>query len=179
MRTPSFIEGDWWPDPLPHNVVFHEGAHLQSGSSFMHHASAMEPAVSVGHDTGIYDAFFELGPRGQVTIGAWCTIAGSVFATNGPVVVGDHCLMSYGVVVGDSHFAAPPEVRSDSRASAPIVIGDNVWISARATILPGIEIGEGAIIGAGTIVTSDVPAFAIVAGDPTRVAAWAKQQQPA
>ncbi|MBL9156704.1 MAG: acyltransferase [Verrucomicrobiales bacterium] len=48
----------------------------------------------------------------------------------------------------------------------PVKIGDHVWIGYRAIILPGIEIGEGAVVGAGAVVTKDVPPFTIVAGNP-------------
>ncbi|MDF2116076.1 DapH/DapD/GlmU-related protein [Roseiarcaceae bacterium H3SJ34-1] len=51
----------------------------------------------------------------------------------------------------------------------PVIIGDRVWIGYRAIVLPGVEIGEGAVIGAGSVVTRNVPAFAIVAGSPAKV----------
>ena len=50
----------------------------------------------------------------------------------------------------------------------PIAIGVNVWIGGGAILLPGIRIGEGAIIGAGSVVTRDVPAGATVSGNPAR-----------
>lgn len=51
----------------------------------------------------------------------------------------------------------------------PVVIGDDVWIGARVIILPGVCVGRGAIIGAGAVVTKDIPEFAIVAGNPARI----------
>ncbi|MCC1498218.1 CatB-related O-acetyltransferase [Alcanivorax sp. 1008] len=51
----------------------------------------------------------------------------------------------------------------------PIVIGNDVWIGAGSKILSGVRVGDGAIIGAGTIVTRDVPAFSVVGGNPGRV----------
>ena len=51
----------------------------------------------------------------------------------------------------------------------PVVIGDDVWIAARAIILPGVTIGKGSIIGAGAVVTKDVPEYAVVGGNPARV----------
>jgi acetyltransferase-like isoleucine patch superfamily enzyme len=52
---------------------------------------------------------------------------------------------------------------------APIVIGRKVWLGAAATVLPGVTIGDGAIVGAGAVVTKDVPANAIVAGVPAKL----------
>jgi len=56
-----------------------------------------------------------------------------------------------------------------ARPSKGIEVGPNVWLGTRATILDGIEIGEGAIVGASAVVTEDVPPFSVVAGIPARV----------
>lgn len=50
-----------------------------------------------------------------------------------------------------------------------VIIGNNVWIGDKATILPGVSIGDGAIIGANSVVTKDIPAFAVVAGNPAKI----------
>jgi acetyltransferase-like isoleucine patch superfamily enzyme len=52
---------------------------------------------------------------------------------------------------------------------APVVVGDRAWLSFRCTVLPGVTIGEGAVVAAGAVVTKDVPSFAIVAGVPAVV----------
>jgi maltose O-acetyltransferase len=51
----------------------------------------------------------------------------------------------------------------------PVIIGDDVWIGTRAIIMPGISVGKGAIIGASSVVTKDVPEYAIVCGNPAKV----------
>ena len=51
----------------------------------------------------------------------------------------------------------------------PVIIGDDVWIGGRVIILPGVTIGNGAIVGAGAVVTRDVPEYAIVGGVPAKV----------
>lgn len=56
-----------------------------------------------------------------------------------------------------------------AKDAPPVVIADDVWIGTRTIILPGITINKGAIIGAGSVVTHDVPAFAICAGNPARI----------
>lgn len=53
--------------------------------------------------------------------------------------------------------------------SAPVVIEDDVWLGARVIVLPGIRIGRGAVVGAGAIVTKDVPPYAVCVGNPARI----------
>ena len=50
-----------------------------------------------------------------------------------------------------------------------VIIEDDVWIGARVTILPGVHIGKGSVLGAGSVITSDVPPYAVVGGNPARV----------
>ena len=57
----------------------------------------------------------------------------------------------------------------------PVIIGDDVWIGARVIILPGVKIGNGAIIGAGSVVTKDVPDYAIVGGNPAEIKKYRKE----
>ena len=61
-----------------------------------------------------------------------------------------------------------PQSPDFSDCGGDVVIGDRAWIGYRAIILPGVKIGEGAVVGAGAIVTKDVEAFSIVAGNPAR-----------
>ena len=62
-----------------------------------------------------------------------------------------------------------PNDDGHATAGAPVHIEDHVWIAARATILPGVTLGRGAVVAAGAVVTKDVPPLAIVAGVPARV----------
>lgn len=62
-----------------------------------------------------------------------------------------------------------PQCPDFSLRGGDVVIGDHAWIGYRALILPGITIGEGAVVGAGATVTKDVPPYAIVAGNPARI----------
>lgn len=62
-----------------------------------------------------------------------------------------------------------PMCKQGVQKEKPVYIGDDVWIGSRVTILPGCHIGNGAVIGAGSVVTRDVPDYAIAAGNPVRV----------
>ena len=59
----------------------------------------------------------------------------------------------------------------------PVVISDDVWIGARVTILPGAKIGKGVIVGAGAVVTGEIPDYAVIGGVPARVIKYRNQQK--
>jgi NDP-sugar pyrophosphorylase family protein len=96
-----------------------------------------------------------------------------VFADS--ITIGKHCLLAGGVSVRDlDGHPIDARLRREHRPTPcegiqPVVIGNDVWIGAGATILKGVTIGDRAIVGAGAVVTSDVPADAIVAGNPARI----------
>ena len=91
----------------------------------------------------------------------------------GPVTIGRDVMMGPRcVVLATSHEFADVDVPMNQQgfsAPRPIVIGDDVWIGAGSTVLPGVTIGSGSIIGAGSVVTRDVPAYSVAAGNPARV----------
>ncbi len=68
-----------------------------------------------------------------------------------------------------THPVDPALRRAKFEAAEPIVIGDNVWLGGGALILPGVTIGENCVVGAGAVVTRDVPANVVVAGNPARI----------
>ncbi len=185
MNVSLRLDHDWCPNPLPSNVEIGERSWLYSSFAFVHYRSRRSCGVRIGHDSGIYiGSYFDLGPRGEVDIGNYCTIAGPIISTNSRVVIGDYALVSFHVVIADSFAAVPPEDvgsgSDDSRPSTPpiaIVIGENAWIGARAVLLAGARIGESAIVGAATVVDFEVPPYAIVAGNPARVVGWARPDQ--
>ena len=93
---------------------------------------------------------------------------GCHFQDQGGITLGDDCLIGHNVVFATlNHFIEPSE-RASLRP-APIVLGKNVWVGSSSTILQGVTIGDNAIIAAGSVVTKDVPANAIVGGVPARL----------
>jgi acetyltransferase-like isoleucine patch superfamily enzyme len=89
-------------------------------------------------------------------------------AATGLVSIGADCLIGTHVSIIDNAFHELAE-RHQTPSPKPVIIGNDVWIGNRAIILPGVTIGEGAVVGAGSVVTRDVPARAVVAGNPARV----------
>lgn len=170
------LSHDWFPAPLPTNVVLGEGSWLYSSYAFRHYQSREPIGLQVGCDTGLYDGtFFELGPRGNVQIGDYCSLVGVILASNGRVSIGDYALFAHEVVIAEHDYWVPhraagsgpkrPAVAAEHR----VTIGENVWIGARANLIGNVAIGDNAVIGAAALVTEDVPANAIFAGNPGRV----------
>ena len=85
------------------------------------------------------------------------------------VTIGSGCTFSWEVQVLDNDFHAITVDGVQQPKTAPVVIGDRVWVGTRAVILKGVTIGDGAIVAAGAVVNKDVPAGAIVAGIPAKV----------
>jgi len=108
----------------------------------------------------------EVGDR--VQIGAGCQ-----FMIGGQVVLGDDVLLGPEVAFVDTNHRwnrlDVPIKEQGFAAPRPIFVGKGAWIGLRATILPGVHIGEGAIVGAGAVVMRNVAAYAIVIGNPAHV----------
>ena len=113
--------------------------------------------------------FFDLGPGGELRIGSFSTLVNVIISTNGRVTIGDYVFIAHEVLIADNPIARPPGPDRERAPSPPIEIGDDVWIGASAVILGGARIGAGAIVGAATVVDSDVPPYSIVAGNPARI----------
>lgn len=94
--------------------------------------------------------------------------AGCKFQDQGGITIGDDCLIGHNVVIATLNHEVAPERRADMHP-APVLIGRNVWIGANATILPGVTIGDDAIVAAAAVVTRDVPEKSIVVGSPAKV----------
>lgn len=83
-----------------------------------------------------------------------------------PVKIGHHCSFSFdNMIITSTH-----DFKDFSTVIAkPIEIGDNVWVTSNVTILPGVKIGNNTVIGAGSVVTHDIPSGVLAAGNPCRV----------
>lgn len=104
----------------------------------------------------------------NITIGRHVFInAGCKLQDQGGITIGDGALIGHNVVMATLNHDPVPENRGTMHP-APIVMGKHVWIGANATILPGVTIGDGAIVAAGAVVTKNVAANTVVGGVPAK-----------
>ncbi len=105
----------------------------------------------------------------NITIGKDVFInSGCHFQDQGGIEIGDGALIGHNVVLATINHDLNPEKNRENHY-APIKIGAHVWIGSNATILPGVTIGDWAVVAAGAVVTRDVPAMTVVGGVPAKV----------
>jgi acetyltransferase-like isoleucine patch superfamily enzyme len=108
------------------------------------------------------------GDNAQLVIGRNCSINyGVSIGATGSITVGDRVRIGPYTMIVDTDFHDPlkRDVRPKPR---PVVLEDDVWIGAKASIMPGVRIGRGSIVGTGSVVTKDVPPFTVVGGVPAK-----------
>lgn len=130
-------------------------------------------------------------PKGEVHVGDRCYLGAGQLVCHTSIMVGDDVIMSWGVTVvdHDSHSLRWSERQSDVAdwmngvkrwdfvSVRPVRIGDKVWIGFGASILKGVNVGEGSVVGAKAVVTRDVPPYTVVAGNPARVVRQLREGQ--
>lgn len=179
------ITGNWDYRLLPDNVSIGRECWFERKDSFGAFRSKQQPGLVIGDRVKVFTwATFNVEPSGYVEVGDDSTLVGPVFMCVERIIVGKRVLISYNVTIADSDFHPidPEQRKLDAIANAPfgdrsqrppfvskpVVIEDDVWIGIGAIILKGVHIGQGARIGAGAVVTSDVPAGVELFGNPAR-----------
>ena len=108
----------------------------------------------------------------NISIGSLASINnGVILDGRGGITIGDSVLIGYQSVImtlSRNHHQREIPIRLQGSSLKAVVMGNDVWLGARAIVLPGVSIGDGAVVGCGAVVTKDVPAFAVVAGTPAR-----------
>ncbi|NRP30877.1 putative acetyltransferase [Aliiroseovarius sp. xm-v-209] len=97
---------------------------------------------------------------------------GVLLTTGGGISIGDRTLVGYGTSILSANHKIPIKggrIFESGHEKAAVIIANDVWIGANCTILPGVSIGEGAVVAAGSVVTKSVPPFTVVGGVPARV----------
>lgn len=144
---------------------FQDGIYLSAWDKYMYRNSPvskkmltqrMYPSITIGNNC---------------SFGAWNHIT----CTN-RIVIGDNCLTGKWVTITDNNHGSTDmdslQVMPGEReivSKGPVIIGRKVWIGDKATILAGVTVGDGAVIAANCVVTRDVPAYSVIAGNPGRI----------
>jgi acetyltransferase-like isoleucine patch superfamily enzyme len=167
-----------------------EGVCLYPASRIENHQTQRN-AIVIGDNSHILGQLRVFGHGGNIYIEEFCFIGeGSRIWSAESIRIGRRVQISHGVNIHDSnshslsalsrfsHFtqivsSGHPSIL-DEIASAPVIIEDDVWIGFNSTILKGVTIGRGAIVGAASVVTKDVAAYTIVGGNPAKVIGVAK-----
>jgi acetyltransferase-like isoleucine patch superfamily enzyme len=175
------IRGDWYPGTIPDNVDVEETAYLGSSFSLVGCRSERPVGLWLGRGATLDDgAVLDIGPRGMVRLGDFALVTSPRILCDLSVEIGDYALVSWNAILMDSYrvpldpaerargqvFGPPSRERTEAR---PVRIGRNAWIGFEACVLPGVTVGEGSVVAARSVVTTDVPPYVVVAGNPARV----------
>ncbi|WP_439369426.1 acyltransferase [Bradyrhizobium sp. DASA03120] len=160
---------------LEHDAVLGSGARIKN-------ARGDTDKIVVGRHSRILGELFTFAHGGEIKIGEWCYVGeGSRIWSAASIVIGNRVLISHNANIFDSlthplrasarheqikQIFTRGHPREISLDESPVRIWDDAWIGAGATILRGVTVGEGGVVAAGAVVTKDVPAFSIVAGNP-------------
>jgi acetyltransferase-like isoleucine patch superfamily enzyme len=142
-------------------------------------------SVSIGSNTLCMGEMQVIGPSGQIRVGQWCYIGPeSRLWAKGMIEIGDRVFISHGVHIFDNNSHSLSAAERHQRfyelrttgghqtpeviCHRPVTLEDDVWIGFNSAVLKGVTIGRGAVVGACSVVTHDVPPYAVVVGNPAR-----------
>lgn len=164
--------------------ILEEGAKLRS-SARIRNIAGESSRIFIGAHSHVAGELLTFRHGGQIQIGEWCYLGEHVRIWSAESIkIGNRVLISHNVNIFDSlthpvsatkrhlHFRAIVETghpESVDLSEHEVVIGDDVWIGCYAIIMKGVSVNQGAIVGAGSVVTHDVPAWTVVAGNPAKV----------
>lgn len=146
-----------------------KGAEVRTGRNLVMISESVFSAVGVSRPC-LLNA---IEPGAKILIGDDVGMSGTSICSAVSVTIGDRVMLGADVVVTDTDFhpldVIPRRYVRQGIRTAPVVIEDDVFVGMRSMVLKGVRIGRGSVVAAGTIVTSEVPPFTIVAGQPARV----------
>jgi acetyltransferase-like isoleucine patch superfamily enzyme len=186
MSAAHTLPWDWYPGTIPANVSIDDSAYVETSFSFTLYRSEVPVGVRIGYGSATYSGtMFDVGRQGRVFVADYVLVHGARIICDAEIEIGDYTFISWNVVLMDTYRVPfdPVERRRELERAAwrrprridaevparPIRIGRAVWIGFDVCVLPGVTIGEGAIVGARSVVMDDVPPYTIVAGNPARV----------
>lgn len=149
------------------------GARVGAGSYVSPRATLREHNRIVIGGRTLVGRHVELIPQhGSIQIGNDCSVNNFVIMYGaGGITIHDECRIATGVVIvafNHNFTDAQQPIHSQPVSAQGVLVESDVWIGARAILLDGVTVGQGSVIGAGSVVTRDVPEYCVVAGNPAR-----------
>ena len=106
----------------------------------------------------------------EIVIGDYCLISPGVRISSAQSIrIGDNCMFAANVIISDSDWHGIYNRIRPFRCTKPVVIENNVWLGERVIVMKGVTIGENSVVGAGSVVTKNIPLNTVAAGNPARV----------
>lgn len=182
LGLPPFV------DHFPGIDMLGVGCKIAPDVTVLRHGERAGPLLSLGDGVGLFDgvrlvlgdvsinqtALLQIGARSIVNVG--CYLSGEGGLTIGAeVLIGPHVKI---FSAGHAVHGGETSIFRNALTYAAVCIDDGAWIGGGASILPGVRIGRGAVVGAGSVVTKDVAPFAIVAGNPARLLHYRDGHEP-
>jgi virginiamycin A acetyltransferase len=177
-ETPRVLEGDFLLGHTGSKKIVHQlrelpqyperidPAYFRRQTRLALYAQSQKYGWSIGEHTYGTPTVLEL-ESAQLKIGRFTSIAPDV-----TIILGDHTtdtVTTYPFKALSKHWHTAAHVQTDHTSKGDVVIGNDVWIGQGVTILSGVTVGDGAVMAARSVVTKDVPAYGVVAGNPARL----------
>jgi acetyltransferase-like isoleucine patch superfamily enzyme len=182
----SHLEYDWFRRALPGNIGLGANVYIDSSYSFAPFFSSASRALVMGEGSGAYRmSSFAAGPAARIKVGAFTCFNGTLVVADDEITIGSHCLFAWSTFITDTRMPSGRDVAARRRIMGeiardplrrlrpvteprPVRIEDNVWVGFSSTVLGGVTIGRGAIIGCKTVIREDVPPYAVMVGNPPK-----------
>lgn len=186
MALPRRLPWDWHDGLVPESAVLDDECHVESSYQFRLDRSEPPYGVRVLRGASVHGlTAFDLGPRGRLVFGEFSITNGTQFVCDEEITIGTGCMLGWNAVVMDTlRVPLDPESRAQLLQrvagstprrllgevdTAPVRIGSNVYIGFDVMVMPGVTIGDGAVVGSRSVVWDDVEPYAMVVGNPARV----------
>lgn len=196
MSADRTLAWDWYDGRVPANVHVAGGAYVETTFSFYLFRSERPDAITIGDGASVYlGTMFDVGTAGRVVIGDYSLVNGARIVCDESVIIEDHVLLSWNVVLMDTYRVpfdpdarravvrrvpdAEPRRLDGNVTARPLRICRGAWLGFDCCVMPGVTIGEGAVVGARSVVMSDVEPFTIAAGNPARLIRRLTEQEMA
>ena len=163
----------WTMEARARGVVIGPGGYCKGRVDIERNGGRIEIGCRV--EIGKY-ALLQTAPEGELIIGKDVQINRfNILSAGRRVEIGDYCVFAPGVRILDSEHSFRSRdllIKNAAGTSAPVIIGRGAWLGFEVSVLKGVQVGEGAVIGAHSVVKDDVPDYAIAAGVPARVVGY-------